>query len=59
MRKIIFTAALIICVMLTVSCASTQKDMDEQYKNLYDANNSRSWKKQSQRQQQKKHEKLP
>jgi len=42
MRKIIFTAALIICVMLTVSCASAKKDMDEQYKNLYDANNSRS-----------------
>jgi len=38
MRKIIFTAALIICVMLTVSCASAKKDMDEQYKNLYDAN---------------------
>jgi len=38
MRKVIFTTALIICVMLTVSCKSTPKDMDEQYKNLYDAN---------------------
>jgi len=38
MKKIIFTTALIICVMLTVSCKSTPKDMDEQYMDLYDAN---------------------
>ena len=38
MKKIIFTTALIICVMLTVSCKSTPKDMDEQYIDLYDAN---------------------
>jgi len=38
MKKFILTAALIISVMLTVSCKSVPKDADEQYKNLYDAN---------------------
>jgi hypothetical protein len=38
MKKIVLTALLIISVMLAVSCKSPPKDMDEQYKNLYDAN---------------------
>jgi len=38
MKKIALTAALIISVMLTVSCKSSPKNMDKQYKNLYDAN---------------------
>ncbi|GBU27789.1 hypothetical protein R84B8_01330 [Treponema sp. R8-4-B8] len=38
MKKIVLTALLIISVMLAVSCKSAPKDMDEQYKNLYDAN---------------------
>jgi len=38
MKKIIFLSALIVCLMLTVSCKSCPKDMDEQYSNLYDAN---------------------
>jgi hypothetical protein len=38
MKKVLLTSALIICVMLTVSCKSNQKDMDKQYINLYDAN---------------------
>jgi len=37
MKKILL-AALIISVMLAASCTSPPKDMDEQYKNLYDAN---------------------
>jgi len=37
MKKILLTA-LIICVMLAVSCKSNPKDTDEQYQNLYDAN---------------------
>ncbi|WP_461245746.1 LysM peptidoglycan-binding domain-containing protein [Treponema sp. R6D11] len=37
MKKIVLTA-LIIGLMLTMSCQSNPKDMDEQYKNLYDAN---------------------
>jgi len=38
MKKVILLSALIICVMLTVSCKSGPKDLDEQYKDLYDAN---------------------
>ncbi len=38
MKKVVLLAALIICVMLTVSCKSGPKDLDEQYRNLYDAN---------------------
>jgi len=38
MKRIVLTALLIISVMLSVSCKSPPKDMDEQYKNLYDAN---------------------
>jgi len=38
MKKIVLPALLIISVMLAVSCKSPPKDMDEQYKNLYDAN---------------------
>jgi len=37
MKKIILTA-LIIGVMMAMSCKSTPKEMDTQYKNLYDAN---------------------
>jgi phage tail protein X len=38
MKKIALTAALIISVMLAVSCKSDPRNMDERYKNLYDAN---------------------
>jgi len=38
MKKVILLSALIICVMLTVSCRSDSKDWDKQYRNLYDAN---------------------
>ena len=38
MKKIVLAALLIISVMLAVSCKSPPKDVDEQYKNLYDAN---------------------
>jgi len=38
MKKVVFTAALIISVMLAVSCKSSPKDIDGQYKDLYDAN---------------------
>jgi len=38
MKKTVLVTALIISVMLTVSCNSGPKDMDERYKNLYDAN---------------------
>jgi LysM repeat protein len=41
MKKVVLTTALIIglmIVMLAVSCKSGPKDMDERYKNLYDAN---------------------
>jgi len=38
MKKVLLTAALIVCVMLTVSCKSGPKDMDKQYIDLYDAN---------------------
>jgi len=38
MKKIVLAAILIISVMLAVSCKSTPKDMDERYRNLYDAN---------------------
>jgi len=37
MKKIVLTA-LIIGVMMAMSCKSTPKEMDTQYKNLYDAN---------------------
>jgi len=38
MKKVILFTALIICIMLTVSCKSGPKDLDEQYRDLYDAN---------------------
>jgi len=38
MKKILLSALLIVGVMLAVSCKSAPKEMDEQYKNLYDAN---------------------
>jgi len=38
MKKTVLAAALIISVMLAVSCKSTPKDADVQYKRLYDAN---------------------
>jgi len=38
MKKVVLTAALILSVMLAVSCKSSPKSMDEQYKDLYDAN---------------------
>jgi len=38
MKKLIFLTALIISIMLTVSCKSGPKDLDEQYRDLYDAN---------------------
>jgi len=38
MKKVVLSAALIISVMLAVSCKSVPKDVDEQYKDLYDAN---------------------
>ena len=38
MKKVLLTTALIVCVMLTVSCKAGPKDMDERYINLYDAN---------------------
>ena len=38
MKKVLLMAALILSIMLTVSCKSAPKDMDEQYRNLYDAN---------------------
>ena len=38
MKRIVLPALLIISVMLAVSCKSPPKDVDEQYKNLYDAN---------------------
>jgi hypothetical protein len=38
MKKIFLMAALILSIMLTVSCKSVPKDMDEQYRDLYDAN---------------------
>jgi len=38
MKKVVLTAALIISVMLAVSCKSSPKTLDEQYKDLYDAN---------------------
>jgi hypothetical protein len=38
MKKVLLMAALILSIMLTVSCKSVPKDMDEQYRNLYDAN---------------------
>jgi phage tail protein X len=38
MKKFVLTAALIISVMLVVSCNSGPKDMDERYRDLYDAN---------------------
>jgi len=38
MKKVVLTAALIISVMLAVSCKSCPKDIDEQYRDLYDAN---------------------
>jgi hypothetical protein len=38
MKKVFLFAALVIGIMLTVSCTSCPKDMDEQYRNLYDAN---------------------
>jgi len=38
MKKVLLATALIISVMLAVSCKSSPKDMDERYKNLYDAN---------------------
>jgi hypothetical protein len=38
MKKVLLMAALILSIMLTVSCKSVPKDMDEQYRDLYDAN---------------------
>jgi len=38
MKKILLAALLIVSIMLAVSCKSPPRDMDEQYKNLYDAN---------------------
>jgi len=38
MKKVVFLSALIICIMLTVSCKSGSKNLDEQYRDLYDAN---------------------
>jgi len=38
MKETLFTTALIISVMLVASCNSGPRDMDEQYKKLYDAN---------------------
>jgi len=38
MKKIFLAALLIVSIMLAVSCKSPPKDVDEQYKNLYDAN---------------------
>jgi len=38
MKKVVLATALIISVMLAVSCKSSPKSLDEQYKNLYDAN---------------------
>ena len=38
MKKVFFLTALIICIMLAVSCKSRPKDLDEQYKCLYDVN---------------------
>jgi len=38
MKKVVLTAALIISVILAVSCKSSPKDMDERYGDLYDAN---------------------
>jgi hypothetical protein len=38
MKKVLLLAALILSIMLTVSCKTVPKDMDEQYRDLYDAN---------------------
>jgi hypothetical protein len=38
MKKVFILAALILSIMLTVSCKTVPKDMDEQYRDLYDAN---------------------
>jgi len=38
MKKVILLAAFVLCVMLTVSCKSCPKDVDDQYRSLYDAN---------------------
>jgi len=38
MKKVIFLTALFICIMLAVSCKSGSKNLDEQYRDLYDAN---------------------
>jgi phage tail protein X len=38
MKNLVLTTALIISVMLAVSCKSGPKDMDERYRDLYDAN---------------------
>jgi len=38
MKKVLLAAVLIVSIMLAVSCKSTPKDMDDRYRNLYDAN---------------------
>jgi hypothetical protein len=38
MKKLLLTAALIVSVMLVMSCKSTPKDYDAKYTKLYDAN---------------------
>ena len=38
MKKMFLAAALIVSIMLIMSCKSSPKDMDKQYINLYDAN---------------------
>jgi hypothetical protein len=38
MKKMLLAAALIVSVMLVMSCKSTPKDIDTQYTKLYDAN---------------------
>ena len=38
MKKILLVTALIISTMLAMSCKSGPKEIDEQYKDLYDAN---------------------
>jgi len=40
MKEVIFLTALIICIMSTVSFKSDPKDLDEQYRDLHDANTS-------------------
>jgi hypothetical protein len=40
MKKDILLASLIVCVILTVSCKSDPNDLDEQNRDLCDANTS-------------------